>query len=158
MQGQYNIMVTPGTKPAYVVKEIDSHDLKDVHSPMSTAELDKMTAATRKEYNEELKDLTEKMKLAKGKKKLDEVAVHKISIRNLKGTKRRALRMYEVTFRRKHSNILDEVAMSEQRLFKVAPLFHEESNEMLPDSVPEGYIGLAKDEFVISYTDTPEFK
>ena len=98
-------------KSAYIVKELDGHSEKEVHT-----------------------------KLADGKTK---------KVRNL--------RMFNVKFPRGHSNVFDEVTMAEQGLFLKAPQYHEEANEIIPGSHPEGYIGLAKGEFIKSNVKTPEF-
>lgn len=84
--------------------------------------------------------------------------VHMLGPKGKESTKVRNLRKFEVSFPKGHKNVFDEVAMQKQGYYLKAPLFHQEANEDLPDSYPEGYIGLVRGEFVKSNAPLPVFK
>ena len=155
MQGQYNM--TTGTKPLYTIKELEAHPLKEVHSPRTQKEIEAMSTTIFNKYEKDVERITNFLNDAKLKKDSVLVNSYKRELRQLKSVKRRNLRMFEYTSYKGHSNIFDEVTMAEQNLFLKAPEFHVSANEIDPTSKPEGYIGLAKNEFVVSKTEAPIF-
>ena len=145
------------TVPAYKVLEVESHLLKEVHSPRTDEESNAMSEKDYKLYVADILDLSTKLK--KAIKEKDHITKAEIARELLerKSIKRRNLRMFEVTFPRKHKILLDENAMTQQDFHMKAPSVHLASQEIEPGSRPEGYIGLAHDEFIVSFVEPPIF-
>ena len=147
-----------GTRPSYIVTEIEANLFKEVWSLLTDEEFNALPAKEQKEKEDASNALKASIRKARIDKDKNLIGSLERELEVLNGTKRRNLRRFEVVFPRKHSNTFDEISMMEQRLFMKAPEFNAEANEIVPDSYPEGYIGLAEDEFVVSFVPEPKFK